>query len=51
MLMWADPGTPPEERKRSKLLHIVTQFSQIIYAALFVPPSFPIKKIQSINKA
>jgi hypothetical protein len=28
----------------SKLLHYVTQFSQLIFAALFVPPSFPIKK-------
>jgi len=30
--------------KEKRKIKIATQFSQIIYAALFVPPSFPIKK-------
>jgi len=30
-----------EEKRRSKLLHFVPQFFQLIYAALFVPQSPP----------
>ena len=35
---------PTNKKKRSKLLHFVPQFSQLINAALFVPQSLPINK-------